>query len=85
MVFSEDWFSTPTVTTICQEDGEFEQPDWEDLSCVFRRFQKMNFLLNKYSTLQQRQQNVMSAPQLVSTHLIICKRPFILMLTCVPL
>ena len=44
MVFSEDWFSTPLVTITCQDDGEFEQPNWEDLSCVIRRFHKMNFL-----------------------------------------
>ena len=40
MVFSEDWFSAPFVTSTCQEDGEFEQLDWEDLSCVLRRFKK---------------------------------------------
>ena len=40
MVFSEDWFSAPLVTTTCQENGEFERPDWEDLSCVIRKFQK---------------------------------------------
>ena len=60
MVFSEDWFSAPFVTSTCQENGEFEQLDWEDLSCVLRRFRKFKPKLNKV-LLKQRQRNDMTA------------------------
>ena len=72
MVFSEDWFSAPLVTTTCQEDGEFERPDWEDLSCVIRRFQKSQSMSLNIN-LKQQPRNVMTALQPVSKHFLIRK------------
>ena len=52
-VFSHDWFATPFIMMTCQvrkcieiasfresflqDDGSFEEPDWDSYECVFRK------------------------------------------------
>ena len=36
-VFDHDWFATPFIMMTCQDDGSFDQPDWEIYECVLGR------------------------------------------------
>ena len=33
-VFDFDWFAIPFIMMTCQDDGAFDQPDWDLYSCV---------------------------------------------------
>ena len=33
-VFDFDWFAIPFIMMTCQDDGTFDQPDWDLYSCV---------------------------------------------------
>ena len=33
-VFDFDWFAIPFIMMTCQDDGSFDQPDWDLYSCV---------------------------------------------------
>ena len=33
-VFDHDWFATPFILMTCQDDGSFDQPDWDIYNCV---------------------------------------------------
>ena len=36
-VFDHDWFATPFLMMTCQENGIFDEPDWEEYLCVWRK------------------------------------------------
>ena len=42
LVWDHDWFAVPFIMMTCQESGVFDEPEWSELLCVYRKLKKIN-------------------------------------------